>query len=454
VAEKFNQVTMAMGNGLSEMVSNLADYGEDSDTTSPASQVPLDDSSVRLVIKTDASKTGSAASSAKPSPVVSTAGSASASAKIGAKDSAKVTAPSQEVSKASADQPAEAAVTDPLAPAPEVLVAVEEFDPLSGVLHQNHAAAPTAPAAPRSPLLTGKGTGYKNMPADAALPEDRDAQARNAAAAADSILTSPTITGYHIRSKVFNNNWFPSSTAKKDHQRNKRENRSSGGVDLHVLHAYSGNDPESSGNESDHKGNELQVKKSNASVNKNAVGDRLLDLADALVNPAYASLSTTLTAGRELEYEVEMRRETVRKLRMMADVLAGLQSLESYDAKFAPPVAAAGTGAGTGAGGAGVAEGRAMTPVRRMPPTTMSPLPMVREESSAAATSTAAASANAGEVTEAAEDTHEDNGQGMQAADGHEEVYGAQENEVANAGEGASVEREDLSDATPGEVCA
>jgi hypothetical protein len=441
VAEKFNQVTMAMGNGLSEMVSTLADYGEDSDATSPAGAAPLDDGSVRLVIKTDASKTASAASSAKPSPVP-TAGSANTSTKIGAKDSAKAAAPVQEGETSVSEKAAEP-IVDPLAPSPQSAPVVEDFDPLSGVLHQAP-AAPAAPAAPHSPVLTGKGTGYKNMPADAALPDDRDAPARHGNAPAESILTSPSITGYHIRSKVFNNNWFPTSTAKKDHQRSKRENRSSGGVDLHVLHAYSGNDPESSGNESDHKGSELQgttKKSASAPLNKNALGDRLLDLADALVNPAYASLSSTLTTGRELEYEVEMRRETVKKLRMMADVLAGLQTLDAYDAKYPQPSAAA-------AAGTGVAEGRAMTPVRRAPPTTMSPLPMVREdapvESSAAATSSPGPAADA---VEAGEDETEV-GEDATRVDEQEVTDGVQSSAV----EGVAAEFEELREAATGDV--
>jgi hypothetical protein len=74
--------------------------------------------------------------------------------------------------------------------------------------------------------------------------------------------------------------------------------------------------------------------KSSALANNNGVGDRLLDIADLLVHPSYKALSPALQEGRELEFEAELRRETVRRLRALADVLAGLSSFVEYDTKF------------------------------------------------------------------------------------------------------------------------
>lgn len=68
--------------------------------------------------------------------------------------------------------------------------------------------------------------------------------------------------------------------------------------------------------------------------NNNAVGDRMLDIADQLANPAYHQMPVALRTGRELELEAAMRRDTVRRLRALADVLAGLVTIAEYDSKF------------------------------------------------------------------------------------------------------------------------
>ena len=277
------------------------------------------------------------------------------------------------------------------------VVAVEavESDPLLGVLGPLVATQlPTQSSvvpAPSSPVLTGKGTGYKNMPSDAVRPpqdeRERDSLSQShfpLTTADGGILNSPSITGYHLRKKIFTHGWLSSS--KKDGRPGKRDNRSSGGVDLHVLHsslkaaAESGSDEENSGSEEE-RGSEgvvavsgelrtISKPKKSEAVLKNEVGDRLLDLADSLVNPPYTNLPATLTMGRELEYENLARRETVKRLRAMADVLAGLASLESYDARFGQDTSSQ------------VDKGSAVSPVRQRatPPTTMSPLPSVREE--------------------------------------------------------------------------
>lgn len=275
-----------------------------------------------------------------------------------------------------------------------VAVEIVESDPLSGVLEPPATTQlPTKSSvvpAPSSPVLTGKGTGYKNMPSDAVRPpqdeRERDSlsQSHFPAAADGGILNSPSITGYHLRKKIFTHGWLSSS--KKDGRPGKRDNRSSGGVDLHVLHsslkaaAESGSEEENSGSEEERESEgvvavsgELRTiskPKRSEAVLKIAVGDRLLDLADSLVNPPYANLPATLTVGRELEYENLARRETVKRLRAMADVLAGLASLESYDARFGQDTSNQ------------VDKGSIMSPVRQRttPPTTMSPLPPVREE--------------------------------------------------------------------------
>lgn len=367
MAEKFSAVTQAMGNGISDIVNSLAEYGDDADAgpastqsqahRDPLSAQPLSDASVRLVVKSDGH---------------SAAVKGDNSAPTSATTSGKSTAITPVTSSA-------ALVAEPASMTPP------PSDPLSGILLppptaagavDGDAQASAIPPPPHSPILTGKGTGYKNMPATAIKPhEDRDPL--SGTGADSNVLTSPSITGYHIRTKIMKSGWFPASTSKKDHK-SKRENRSSGGVDLHVLHSSlkamdsQHSDAEGSGaEESDH--NELRsIAPKNKATNglsgaeKNAVGDRLLDLADLLVHPAYKNLSSTLTAGRELEYETEMRRDTVKKLRAMADVLAGLITIDAYDAKFAQrtPTSA--------------------SPVRQIaassvPPTVGSPLRVVKE---------------------------------------------------------------------------
>jgi hypothetical protein len=395
---RFSQVTQAVTNGINEIVNNLAEYGDEDSGhahsggyiagsggsgkghhASGADRGPLDDANVRLVIKPDA--TGKA--------VVHVT---KATNKTAAKPEAKPAAPAPDGKKGKANR---VTVEEPEVAAPSPTL---EFDPLSGVLGPSNvssaAVTPTAAgtgtstavaapvsAPPDSPVLTGKGTSYKNMPAEAMPPTAEDSSAQAGRNQAESVLTSPTITGYHIRSKIMNNGWFPSTAKKERRKEKKREHRSSGGVNLHVLHSSakgsadaeddhgdSSGDDDSDGQGSDSKDNSerLHKKTTAGGVDRNAVGDRLLDLADTLVHPAYVNLPAALTAGRELDYEVEMRRETVKQLRAMADVLAGMLSIEAFDAKFGKP--------------------RAPSPVTPkkspMPPTSMSPLPPVPEERS------------------------------------------------------------------------
>lgn len=394
---RLTQVTLAASNAFSEIVSNLAEYGEDdapgqggsvahprqsgSSKGHSAAAVAgaivdhrgIDDSNVRLVVKSDTGYTKATAAGAKV---------ASNAKDVPKPDPKPPAAPidSQEPEEARSETPSEAA-------------AVVETDPLSGVLGPSNvgsaAAAVSGSAAgpvppPRSPLLTGKGTGYKNMPAEAIPPPSEDAANGSTANQAD--LQSPTITGYHIRNKIFKNGWFPGSTAKKE-KRGLKKNRSSGGVDLHILHSSMKQNPgdgegvdSSTGDEEDSDTQNSELKpvgrhgRSVAdAVDRNAVGDRLLDLADTLVHPPYTSLSPTLTSGRELDYEVEMRRDTVRKLRAIADVLAGLMTIDAYDEKFGQAVLTTESRPALGAA--------PLTPRRSpLPPTTMSPLPPVPEE--------------------------------------------------------------------------
>lgn len=400
MAEKFSAVTLAMGNGINEIVNSIAaDYGDDAEPQTLSSKDPLgvqqrmSDSNVRLVVKSNESQTssGSAVGSAVGASSSVTSGNPnkfvkSAEGTLVKADSYSSTtaastasASTKPAAGASAASPTEtlSAITPP--PPPPLPL---PSDPLSGALTMTEGDHTSAPPPPHSPILTGKGTGYKNMPATAIKPtEDRDPLV--GAAGADGAGTgSPSVSGYHMRSKILKSGWFPASATKKDQKsKSKRDNRSSGGVDLHVLHsslkAIEGqhSDQESSGAEDgEMKSLRVAPKESSLSgVQKNAIGDRLLDLADLLVHPAYKNMPATLVSGRELEYEAEMRRDAVKKLRAMADVLAGLISIDAYDTKFAAPTA-------TQPGPASpVRQQVAASSTVQAPPTVGSPLPVVKE---------------------------------------------------------------------------
>ena len=249
-------------------------------------------------------------------------------------------------------------------------------DPLSLLLAPGDSSTPSPVPQqtlfePSSPKLTGKGTGYKNMPADVAQPDDRDPfhLTTNPVNAADlAALTSPS-----LRSTFFTKEWFPGSTAKKD-KHPRRENRSSGGVDLHVMHTHnraasgteSSSDVDRSDSDTEGLGNSNKLRSVRPQVDRNAIGDRLLDLAESLANPAYKTMPNAFAHSEELDHEVAMRRDAVKKLRVIADVLAGLVSLQDFDTQF-PAVKPA--------------HALSPMPASRNKASVASPLPPVREKS-------------------------------------------------------------------------
>lgn len=250
-------------------------------------------------------------------------------------------------------------------------------DPLSLLLAPGDSSTPSpVPQTlfePSSPKLTGMGTGYKNMPADVVQPEDRDPfhLTKNPVNAADlAALTSPS-----LRSTFFTKEWLPGSTVKKD-KHPRRENRSSGGVDLHVMHTNStrgravggtesSSDVERSDSDTEGLGHSNKLRSVRPQVDRNAVGDRLLDLAESLANPAYKTMPSAFAHSEELDHEVAMRRDAVKKLRVIADVLAGLVTLEDFDTQF--PAAKP-------------AHALSPVPTSRNKASVASPLPPVREK--------------------------------------------------------------------------
>jgi len=74
------------------------------------------------------------------------------------------------------------------------------------------------------------------------------------------------------------------------------------------------------------------------------VADRLLDLADLLVRPAHSQLGGALTPSQELQHEAGARKDAVKKLRILADVLSGLVPLQEYDQKCISSRSGAGAG--------------------------------------------------------------------------------------------------------------
>lgn len=233
------------------------------------------------------------------------------------------------------------------------------------------AAAPTPLVPPAAPLITGHGTGYGG-----ALAGSSGAASGSAGGGAggssgskkhddDPFMfgSATSVTPAKLSSSSTSSSsslfaptsWFPSassSSSTQSKQDKKKANRASGGVDLHTLQSNlkeldegsllgssGGSSAKSSlfglSSSSMKRTSDPAAAKSSSLANNNSVGDRLLELADQLVHPAYKSFPASSREGRDLQFEAEMRTETVKRLRALADVIAGLSSIVDYDMKFA-----------------------------------------------------------------------------------------------------------------------
>lgn len=215
-----------------------------------------------------------------------------------------------------------------------------------------------------SPILTGRGTGYKNMPADVIQPpnsESRDPfHLHDPVNAADlSALTSPSL----MRSTFFTKEWFPgtSSVRKEKSKRHKLDKTpgndasASYGMNLHELHTrpslsqkeenddQSGSSDESGDSELEstplHKSAKGSKNRPLSALDREALSERVLDLVGSLLNPSYTELSPTVTQGHELEYEKAVRQDAAKKLLALRDILTGASTLQEFDVRF-PPIEA------------------------------------------------------------------------------------------------------------------
>lgn len=247
-------------------------------------------------------------------------------------------------------------------------------DPLSLLLApSNDSPSTPSPMPPHSlfdkpsstsPVLTGRGTGYKNMPADAIQPpnsESRDPfHLHDPVNAADlSVLTSPSL----MRSTFFTKEWFPgtSSVRKEKSKRHKLDKTpgndasASYGMNLHELHTrpsasqkgenddQSGSSDESGDSELEntslHKSSKTRKNRQLSSLDREALSERVLDLVGSLLHPSYTELSPAVTQGHELEYEQAVRQNAVKKLLALRDILTGASTLQEFDVRF-PPIEA------------------------------------------------------------------------------------------------------------------
>ena len=211
-----------------------------------------------------------------------------------------------------------------------------------------------------NPVLTGKGTGYKNMPADVIQPpnsESRDPfHLQDPVNAADlSLLTSPSL----MRSTFFAKEWFPgtSSTRKDKSKRSKlektpgKEASTSFAMDLHELHprsnaAHDDEDvPSGSSDESGdsatestplHKSSRTKKGHTLNKLDRDALSERMLDIVGLLLHPSYEELPAALTKGHELEHEKAVRQDAAKKLLALRDILTGTSTLQEFDTRFPP----------------------------------------------------------------------------------------------------------------------
>lgn len=191
-------------------------------------------------------------------------------------------------------------------PKVEVKAVDPNIDPLSGLLTATTRSVPPASVKRPSALnKPGEGTGYANMPDSLMSPslENNKPFAANTPTASKSSGMS-----------LFSPNWFPSSSTKSTKKKDQN-NRLSAGVNLQDLQQYA----ETSG--------EYAKGSSNETAKNNAVGDRLLEIADHL-----AALSGFDNGSGDDE---DVCIATAKRLRGLADILGGYTSIVDFDMKFA-----------------------------------------------------------------------------------------------------------------------
>jgi hypothetical protein len=185
--------------------------------------------------------------------------------------------------------------------------------------------------------LNGMGKGYANLPNDASV----DPLTK---------LGSPAQQKPKASSSLFSPNWFPSSsssssTAPSSSTKSKildkdteKGSRLSVGVNLSLLHSHSEDVSSKTGNDSGKTNEKVPAKKRNSKHQENAVGDRLLDLADELIRISHTSHGSNgndvMTTRDSIEDGNDVLTATARRLQGLVDVLSGMTNIVDYDTKY------------------------------------------------------------------------------------------------------------------------
>jgi hypothetical protein len=138
--------------------------------------------------------------------------------------------------------------------------------------------------------------------------------------------------------------WFPLSMSKSAVKSERKNRPSSGGFDLPIRKNFGFNDDDDDdGNEEESNNNNINrgennlSKKSNVDIlldKNNLIGNRLLDMADDILKPVSSAQIESISDKQKELNNIEFNKSIARKLRILADVLGGLSSLDEYDEKF------------------------------------------------------------------------------------------------------------------------